>query len=59
MPTSPLGTVTATWCADKRNALGAYNVWNPASSRYSIGYHSSGPLIDKASSDCREFVAYP
>ena len=49
----------ATWCADKRNALGAYNVWNPASSRYSIGYHSSGPLIDKASSDCREFVAYP
>jgi LmbE family N-acetylglucosaminyl deacetylase len=57
--TIPLGT---TDCNAKKNALGAYRVWNDAAGRYAVGwFHSTGNLFlsegaTGANEDCNEYV---
>ena len=46
------------WCADKKQALAAYGVWDPDNLRFAVGFHSVHKLIEKAGSDCQELVVH-
>ncbi|RPE46153.1 LmbE family N-acetylglucosaminyl deacetylase [Streptomyces sp. Ag109_O5-1] len=40
----------------KRNAIYAYNTWDPSRNLYALGYHSVPELLEPAHADPREFV---
>lgn len=40
----------------KRNAMYAYNTWDPSRNLYALGYHSVPDLLEAAHADAREFV---
>ncbi|MFB7333126.1 hypothetical protein FNH09_00105 [Streptomyces adustus] len=40
----------------KRNAMYAYNTWDPSRNLYALGYHSVPELLEAAHADPREFV---
>ncbi|MHC5903877.1 PIG-L deacetylase family protein [Streptomyces sp. S6] len=40
----------------KRNAMYAYNTWDPGRNLYALGYHSVPELMEAAHADPREFV---
>lgn len=40
----------------KRNAMYAYNTWDPGRNLYALGYHSVPELLEAAHDDPREFV---
>ncbi len=54
--TIDLGTAE---CAAKTSVATAYKLWQPASSRYAIGYHSVGDLFANATTKCKEYVVLP
>jgi LmbE family N-acetylglucosaminyl deacetylase len=47
------------WCKGKRDALAAYELWEPAEGRYGVAFHSTNGLITLAGSRCEEFVVRP
>ncbi|MGW1951173.1 PIG-L deacetylase family protein [Streptomyces sp. NPDC001920] len=40
----------------KRNAIYAYNTWDPSRNLYALGYHSVPDMMESAHADPREFV---
>ncbi|MEW2256743.1 PIG-L family deacetylase [Streptomyces sp. NPDC047869] len=40
----------------KRNAMYAYNTWDPSRNLYALGYHSVPDLLEAAHADPREFI---
>ncbi|MFJ9734215.1 PIG-L deacetylase family protein [Streptomyces sp. NPDC101171] len=40
----------------KRNAMYAYNTWDPSRNLYALGYHSVPELLEAAHADPREFI---
>ncbi len=48
-----------TLCPFKRDALAAYELWDPESGRYAIAYHSTHGLLDDVAKGCREWIVRP
>ncbi len=44
------------WCAGKRDALGAYETWDPSKGRYGIALHSTYGLLKNVGARCNEYV---
>jgi hypothetical protein len=46
-------------CSLKRDALAAYEHWDPDNGRYAIAYHSTHPLLEDVAGGCREWIVRP
>jgi LmbE family N-acetylglucosaminyl deacetylase len=49
-------TIPSSHMTIKRNAMYAYNTWDPSRNLYALGYHSVPELLEAAHADPREFV---
>lgn len=47
------------WCEDKRDALAAYETWDPPVGRYAIAFHSTHALLQNVGNACVEYVVRP
>ncbi len=47
------------WCEGKRDALAAYELWEPAQGRYGVAFHSTNGLITLSGTRCEEYVVRP
>ena len=47
------------WCAQKRDALEAYKLWDPPAGRYAIALHSTYGLLIDVTDDCTEWTVNP
>jgi len=47
------------WCAGKRDALDAYETWDPPKGRYGIAFHSTYGLLKNVGARCVEYVVLP
>ena len=46
-------------CEHKREALSAYELWDPDNGRFGIAYHSTHGLLDSVAEGCHEWVVRP
>jgi LmbE family N-acetylglucosaminyl deacetylase len=47
------------WCKGKRDALAAYELWEPLERRYGIAFHSTNGLLTLSGTQCEEYVVRP